>query len=134
MMKFLKELKRRVNLLLRGRYGHDDLNNLILILYLMSIFFAWILPFKLVDNILLGSALVLMLCLLFRTFSKNIYQRNKENQLYLKYKNKLFSRPTPSNYKIFRCPACNQKVRVPKGKGRIEITCPKCHTRFEKKS
>ncbi len=37
-------------------------------------------------------------------------------------------------YKYFNCPNCNQKVRVPKGKGKIEITCPKCHTSFIRKT
>ncbi len=37
-------------------------------------------------------------------------------------------------YKYFNCPNCNQKVRVPKGKGKIEITCPKCRTSFIRKT
>ncbi len=37
-------------------------------------------------------------------------------------------------YRFFICPHCSQKVRVPKGKGRIEITCPKCRTSFIKKT
>ena len=38
------------------------------------------------------------------------------------------------SYKIFKCPDCGQKIRIPRHKGRIEITCPKCKTKFIRKS
>ena len=37
-------------------------------------------------------------------------------------------------YRFYKCPQCRQRVRVPKGKGRICITCPKCRAEFIKKS
>lgn len=78
----------------------------------------------------------------FRIFSKNIYKRAAENQAFMKktagirswfYKQKgmMAQRKT---HRIFKCPTCKQKIRVPKGKGRIEIRCPKCNTKFIKKS
>lgn len=78
----------------------------------------------------------------FRMFSKNIYKRSAENQAYLtktyklrcwfaRQKNMMSQRKT---HHIYKCPTCRQKIRIPRGKGRIEIRCPKCNTTFIKKS
>ena len=78
----------------------------------------------------------------FRMFSRNLYKRSSENQTFLnktyklrtwfgKQKNMMAQRKT---HHIYRCPGCMQKIRVPRGKGRIEIRCPKCHTTFIKNS
>ena len=78
----------------------------------------------------------------FRMFSRNLYNRSSENQTFLnktyklrtwfgKQKNMMAQRKT---HHIYRCPGCKQKIRVPRGKGRIEIRCPKCHTTFIKYS
>ena len=78
----------------------------------------------------------------FRMFSRNLYKRSSENQAFLnktyklrtwfgKQKNMMAQRKT---HHIYRCPGCKQKIRVPRGKGRIEIRCPKCHTTFIKNS
>ena len=78
----------------------------------------------------------------FRMFSRNLYKRSSENQTFLnktyklrtwfgKQKDMMAQRKT---HHIYRCPGCKQKIRVPRGKGRIEIRCPKCHTTFIKNS
>ena len=78
----------------------------------------------------------------FRMFSRNLYKRSSKNQTFLnktyklrtwfgKQKNMMAQRKT---HHIYRCPGCKQKIRVPRGKGRIEILCPKCHTTFIKNS
>ena len=78
----------------------------------------------------------------FRIFSRNIQQRYAENQKYLqmtskfrlrfnKEKNLMKQRKT---HHIYSCPGCGQKIRIPRGKGKIEIECPKCHTKFVKRS
>ena len=78
----------------------------------------------------------------FRMFSKNTYKRAAENQKYLqmtrgirtffyRQRNMITQRKT---HHIYKCPSCKQKSRVPKGKGKIEIRCPKCNTRFIKRS
>ena len=78
----------------------------------------------------------------FRMFSRNLYKRSSENQTFLnktyklrtwfgKQKTMMAQRKT---HHIYRCPGCKQKIRVPRGKGRIEIRCPKCHTTFIKNS
>ena len=78
----------------------------------------------------------------FRMFSRNLYKRSSENQTFLnktyklrtwfgKQKNMLAQSKTQD---IYWWPGCKQKIRVPRGKGRIEIRCPKCHTTFIKNS
>mgnify|MGYP000444185619 CR=1 FL=1 len=95
----------------------------------------------------LGSVLSLLCWALliytyFRMFSRQTYKRACENQAYLaktakvrhffaSQKSIMAQRKT---HHIYKCPTCKQKIRVPKGKGRIEIRCPKCNTTFIKKS
>ncbi len=74
-------------------------------------------------------------------FSKNIYKRYNENQKYLyymkpleRYKTLLKKQKNDPEHKYFRCPSCQQLVRVPKGRGKITITCPKCKKEFDRKS
>ena len=78
----------------------------------------------------------------FRMFSRNIQKRYQENCKYLEIKNKVLFRfrkeknmmEQRKTHHIYTCPGCGQKIRIPKGKGKIEIDCPKCHTKFIKRS
>ena len=78
----------------------------------------------------------------FRMFSKNIPARYAENQKFLnirynvmvKWNLKKKHLIESKTHRFFKCPQCKQKVRVPKGRGKICITCPKCKTEFVKKS
>jgi hypothetical protein len=82
-----------------------------------------------------GSAVLTLalLCLFwcwFRAFSKNIYKRSQENAVYLRIQNKVFgglkgsiSRLKQSkSYRFYKCPTCKTWLRVPKGKGLVNIT------------
>ena len=90
------------------------------------------------------SILVLLLLgyVYFRMLSKNISARYAENQKFLELKEKFlgFFRRGSGNVgrqgdnMIFRCPKCSQKIRIPCGKGMVEITCPKCRTKFRKRT
>ncbi|MGM9641350.1 MAG: hypothetical protein ACI3V3_08285 [Faecousia sp.] len=71
-----------------------------------------------------------MFFVLFRMLSKNRYKRYQENRRFLQLKDRLKDR---SN-RYYRCPKCRQMVRVPKGKGKISITCPRCKEKFVKKT
>ena len=35
------------------------------------------------------------------------------------------------DYKIIGCSKCNTRMRVPKNKAKIRVTCPKCGYQFE---
>ena len=113
-----------------GRYGSDKLNMWILgtgvILSLISIF----IPILAVNLALSVASHVLLIWAIFRMFSRNTYKRYQENCRFLA----MLERIKDKNHKYFRCPKCRQQVRVPKGKGKIMITCPKCKTKFQKKS
>ena len=79
---------------------------------------------------------------IFRMFSKNTAARYKENVAYLKVKNRVVGwyanlrrRIRESKtHRFYKCPTCKTTVRVPKGKGKIRITCPKCGASFVRKS
>lgn len=79
----------------------------------------------------------------FRIFSKNISKRYQENQKYLQMTDKLRTRfqkekrmmSQRKDYHIYSCPGCGQKIRIPRGGfKKVEIECPKCHTKFIKRS
>jgi ribosomal protein L37AE/L43A len=76
------------------------------------------------------AAYVLMGIALFRTFSRNTYKRYRENRKFLMLVGRLKDR----EHRYFECPRCRQPVRVPKGKGKIAISCPKCKEKFVKKT
>lgn len=121
-----------------GRNGVDSLGKFVLAISIIVMLLAgW-------TDSLIPSYLswIGIIYLYFRMFSRNIYKRSSENQWYLnksykirtffyRQKNLLLQRKT---HHIYKCPTCRQKIRVPRGKGRIEIRCPKCNTRFIKKS
>jgi peptidoglycan/LPS O-acetylase OafA/YrhL len=65
---------------------------------------------------------------IFRSLSRNIYKRYEENRKFLVF----FQKLKDKDHRYYNCPRCRQQVRVPKGKGKISITCPKCREKFIK--
>lgn len=113
-----------------GRYGTDKLNMVILgvglALCLISMFIHYI-PVNLTLTVL---SYVLMGWAIFRTLSRNTYKRYQENRKYLMFLQRLKDR----DHRYYDCPRCRQQVRVPRGKGKIAITCPKCKEKFIRKT
>ena len=72
----------------------------------------------------------LVVVALFRMLSRNTYKRYQENRKYLRFMERLKDK----EHRHFDCPRCRQPVRVPRGKGKIAITCPKCGEKFIKKT
>lgn len=127
---------------MQGRYGTDAFARFTISVSLILIVAAAFLRRSGLGAILDFAGLALMVYTYFRIFSKNISKRYAENQKYLRIrgnikkrwrreKNILNQRKT---YHIYRCPGCSQKIRIPRGKGKIEISCPKCQTKFRKRS
>ena len=90
----------------------------------------------------MGVALAAIVYTYFRIFSKNISKRYQENQKYLQMTDKLRARCQKEkrmmrqrkDYHIYSCPGCGQKIRIPRGGfKKVEIECPKCHTKFIKR-
>ena len=113
-----------------GRYGTDKLNMYLLglgmILCLLSVF----IPVAAVDLCLTVGSYALMIVAMCRCFSRNTYKRYQENRRFLM----LLDRIKDREHRYFECPRCRQPVRVPRGKGKIAITCPKCREKFTKKT
>ena len=86
--------------------------------------------------------LALLIVCYYRIFSKNHQKRYEENQKFLAARARFLSwfqkekylLGQRKDYRIYTCPGCKQKIRIPKGKGKIVVKCPKCHTEFTKKS
>ena len=114
-----------------GRYGSDKLNMTILgvavVCSIATLFVTKIPVVYLVLNIL---SYVLMFLAIFRTLSRNTYKRYQENRKFLR----LLDRFKDREHRYFDCPKCRQPVRVPRGKGKIAITCPKCKEKFIRKT
>lgn len=134
----MNRFKQSFSRFMYGRYGMDQLSRCLSYVVLVLI----ILTFFLRSNVIYTVALLGIVYIYFRMFSRNTSRRSAENQKYMKihYKfmskfNKVRARIKDSKtHRIFKCPSCGQKIRVPKGKGRISIKCPKCRIEFIKKT
>lgn len=121
-----------------GRYGFDNLSKACLVVTVALMAASMFAK----NRALYLLAILLLAYCYFRAFSKNIAKRQQENQQFcnLRYRaavrwNKFKNRQAQKKiYRFYRCPGCRQTVRVPKGRGKICITCPKCQTEFIKKS
>ena len=123
---------------MRGRYGVDQL----------GMFLAGFSFFLMVINIFIKNPIIsivvfgLLVYLYFRMFSRNIVKRSDENTLYLKKTFKIRTRISREKgymqlrktHHIYHCPSCRQRIKIPRGKGKISITCPKCSKEFVRKS
>ena len=113
-----------------GRYGTDKLNMAILGVGLLLSLISLFVNNDMADLVLTIVSYALLFWAVYRTFSRDTYKRYQENRKYLL----LIDRIKDRERKHFECPRCHQVVRVPRGKGKIAITCPKCKERFIRKS
>lgn len=121
-----------------GRYGYDELSRAMSIIALICLLVAMFTGWPLLSTV----ALILWVWALIRSYSKNISKRQLERQSYLRLtgrikgwfgtKKRAWSERKTHCY--FKCPNCKKTLRVPKGKGKIKITCPECKTQITKKT
>ena len=124
-----------------GRNGPDALSMASSFLACLLLIVAMIVG-GVVSNVLWLLALVCLVCSYFRIFSRNLSKRQAENQKFLNmiapvttWWNRQKTRRRQKNlYCFFKCPQCGTVLRVPKGKGRLRITCKTCGHIFERNS
>ena len=115
---------------LMGRYGTDKLNMVILGAGLIASLVGMFIHYPPVNLALTLISYVLLGWSIFRCLSRNTYKRYQENRKYLM----MLQRIKDREHRYYDCPRCHQQVRVPRGKGKIAISCPKCKEKFIRKT
>ena len=113
-----------------GRYGTDRLNMVILCTGLVASLLSMLISVQPFNLIFWALSYILMIWAICRSLSRNTYKRYQENRKFLQVYDRLKDRKN----RYFDCPKCRQTVRVPRGKGKISITCPRCREKFVKKT
>ena len=131
----MNKLRQWFRWFMTGRYGTDKLNMALLVTALVLCFipallglFGLVIP--LLNLLLTLGSYALTGYAIFRCFSRNTYRRYEENRKYLRFCERLKDR----QHRYYDCPKCRQTVRVPRGKGKISISCPKCGEKFIRKT
>lgn len=127
---FFGRLGMKLRGFMAGRYGTDKLNMVILGVALVIVIVYSFIPTGLLQIGLWALSYGLMIWAIFRSLSRNTYKRYEENRKFLRALDQVKDRKN----RYFNCPRCNQRVRVPRGKGKIVITCPKCREKFTRKT
>lgn len=137
MRNFFYRIQNAIARFMYGRNGTDPLNMALLVAYmalwLLGSLLVALLDSRLLLHLLNALSLVLAVVLLWRTFSKNLPKRRAENARFLSWWGPVKSRFAGAKarrqdkaHKYFTCKNCKTICRVPVGKGKVEITCPKC--------
>jgi len=140
MNRWFENLGYKINQFMRGRYGYDELFRfltatgllLMLLSFLPHLYFLYV----------FGAALMILACA--RSLSKNILKRQMKRSNYLNFKNRILQKLRLARsrwrdrkiYRYYKCPNCKVTVRIsnPGKRRRIEIACPKCGAKFEKRT
>lgn len=123
MRDFFGRLRWKLQAFMRGRNGVDELNRVltyaVLIVYVISMITQ--------STIVYYISFVGLVYITFRMLSKNLYVRREENRKFVTWmETTRIKMDQRKDYKIFKCKGCGRNIRVPRGKGKIEVTCPMC--------
>ena len=138
----MDKLKEKLARFMYGRYGSDRLNIFMVVVLLICAVINLFVRTGYFSVLLTSWEFLLLILIYFRMFSRNISKRYAENKKYLEIENKVrrffgrqkYIQEQRKDFHIYTCPQCRQKIRIPKGKGKISISCPKCGAEFVKKS
>lgn len=134
----MSKFRQKIMQFMQGRYGADQFSKFLIYLSLILL----VITLFCRNNFIYYIAVIVLFYSYFRMLSRNISKRYAENQKYLSVRYKVVGRfnwiklriKDSKTHRIYKCPSCSQKIRVPKGKGRISIKCPKCRIEFIKKT
>ncbi len=134
--RFLTRAAYKIGQFMIGRYGNDELNKALMIGALACLVLSMFL------DVFYPIALALMVWSLFRTCSKNITARMHERDVYMDWlgkartKYRLYKRmwAERNTHRYFKCKHCKAVIRIPKGRGEVDVGCPRCGTRTKRKS
>lgn len=135
---WLQTLEFRLRIWMSGRYGYDGLAAFLWIAGILLCLLSLIKPLQFLSYL----AVLVWAFAIFRVLSKNYAQRRKEQAVYQRVTGRIRSEFSfwklrwngRKEWRYFRCRSCRTILRVPKGKGKIIITCPKCHSEINAKS
>ena len=145
-------MKEKLARFMQGRYGIDEFGKFLMgttfIILLVELVTGW--------YVLTFVFWAILILVYFRMLSRDYGKRQQENQKFLtaRYKFRtqwyqVFHKKNGNNngfqkikkeiqqkmkYHIYKCPSCSQKIRIPRGKGKIMVRCPKCNIEFMKRS
>ena len=125
-----------------GRNGPDHLNRFLSVVFLILSVGSMFVRNTRVSGVLYSLSMALFLYVMFRMLSRNIYRRQQENGAYLRERYKVTSWwnglrdrwAQRKDYRFFKCPSCRTRLRVPRGKGKLNIVCRKCGTSFQRRT
>ena len=134
---FFDKLRNGIARFMYGRNGADALNGAIFLLYLVALVLSMVVVPQTthvwVYTLLNSLSFVLALVYIFRAFSRNLEKRRAENRRFLAWweprRQSLRgwnARRRDREHRYIRCRHCGTRLRLPRGKGKIEVTCPKC--------
>lgn len=135
-------MKQKLMQFMYGRNGVDLFSRFLLYASLVSFLLRLIAGDGALGRIFWYITLALIIYCYFRVFSKNLDKRRAENAKYYELRTRFLGlfrdwrdrRRQSKDYCFFRCPSCRAMLRVPRGKGKIRVTCRKCGTAFERKT
>ena len=125
-----------------GRNGPDHLNRFLSVVFLILSVGSMFVRNARVASALYSLSMALFVYVMFRMLSRNIYRRQQENGAYLRERYKITSWwngmrdrwAQRKDYKFYKCPSCRTRLRVPRGKGKLNIVCRKCGTSFQRRT
>lgn len=135
---FLEQMQWKLAGMMQGRRGTDSFSNFLMVVGIVLLLGS-IVPGL---DMLSWVALVVLAYSLFRSYSKNIAARERENAAFERIvagpkKQLSLARKKWANRKTtryFTCKGCGQVLSVPRGKGTLRVVCPKCKTETKQKS
>ena len=128
--------------LMAGRNGPDHLNRFLSVVFLILSVCSMFVRNPRIASAFYTLSMALFLYVMFRMLSRNIYRRQQENGAYLRERYKITSWwnglrdrwAQRKDYKFYKCPSCRTRLRVPRGKGKLNIVCRKCGTSFQRRT